>query len=98
VPKGIKLFIHNRILTVITQCTISAFGDEPRRMFKIIHCFGKHCSCHPQGESVMVGCFWQSYIGQAVGGEFDMMALISGTEERAAIQQEMSTWLRKITT
>jgi hypothetical protein len=32
------------------QCTISAFGDEPRRMPKVIR-FGKQCSCHVQGES-----------------------------------------------
>jgi hypothetical protein len=30
--------------------TTSAFGDEPRGMLKTIRRFGKHCSCHLQGE------------------------------------------------
>jgi hypothetical protein len=34
------------------QCTTSAFGEQPRRMLKVIHRFGKHCSCHLQGECV----------------------------------------------
>jgi hypothetical protein len=34
----------------------------------------------------MVGRFKQSYIGQAVRGELDLMVLIGGAEERAAIQ------------
>jgi hypothetical protein len=46
-------------------------------MFKIIQRFRKHCSCHPQGEYMMVGHFWKTYIGQAVGGELDLVALIS---------------------
>jgi hypothetical protein len=41
-------------------------------MLKIIH-FRKHCSCHLQGESVMAGHFWQSYIGQILGQELDLM-------------------------
>jgi hypothetical protein len=64
-------------------------------MSKIIQRVGKHCSCHLQGESVMVGRFRWSYIGQAVGGELDLMALIGGAEERTAIQWEMTTWLKK---
>jgi hypothetical protein len=55
-------------------------------MLKNIQCFGKHCSCHLQGKSVTVGHFWQSYIGQAVGGELDLMVLIGGAREHAAIQ------------
>jgi hypothetical protein len=43
----------------------------------------------------MVGHFWQSNIGQAVGGDFDLMVLIGGAEGHSAIQLEMSTWLRK---
>jgi hypothetical protein len=31
------------------------------------------------------------YVGQVVGGELDLMVLIGGVEERAAIQPEMST-------
>jgi hypothetical protein len=27
-------------------CKTSAFGDEPRRMLKVIQRFGKHCRCH----------------------------------------------------
>jgi hypothetical protein len=30
--------------------------------------FRQHCSCHLQGECVVVGHFWKLYIGQAVGG------------------------------
>jgi hypothetical protein len=28
-------------------------------MLKIVQHFGKHCSCHLQGEYIMVGHFWQ---------------------------------------
>jgi hypothetical protein len=35
--------------------------------------FGKNCSCHLQGEYVLVGNFWKPYIGQEVGGEWDLM-------------------------
>jgi hypothetical protein len=34
-------------------------------------------------------------MGQAEGGKLDVMMLIGGAEERAVIQLEMSTWLRK---
>jgi hypothetical protein len=57
-------------------------------MLRIIQCFSKHCSYHLQGECVEVGDFWKPYIGQAVGGELDLMVLIGGAEERAAIQWE----------
>jgi hypothetical protein len=57
-------------------------------MLKIIQHFSKHCSCHLQG--VMVGRFWQPYIGQAVGGDLDLMVLIGGAEGRAAIQQNIN--------
>jgi hypothetical protein len=36
------------------------------------------CSCHLQGKHVMVGRFWQLYIGQAEDGELDLMVLIGG--------------------
>jgi hypothetical protein len=36
------------------------------------------------------------HTGQAVGGEFDLMVLIGGTEERATIKSENSVGLRKI--
>jgi hypothetical protein len=54
-------------------------------MMKIIQRFGKHCICHLPGEYVMVERFWQPYMGQAVFGELDLMVLIRGVEERAAI-------------
>jgi hypothetical protein len=50
-------------------------------MLKISHHFSKHCSCHLQGEYVMVGHFWKPYIGQAVGGKLDLMVLIGEAEE-----------------
>jgi hypothetical protein len=52
---------------------------------KIIR-FSKHCSCHIQGEFVMVGHFWQSYMRQVVGGELDLMVLIGRVEGNAAIE------------
>jgi hypothetical protein len=63
-------------------------------MLKIIQRFGKHCSCHLHGEYAVVRRFWKPYISDAVGGELDLMVLIGGAEERAAIQLEMSTWFR----
>lgn len=53
--------------------TASAFGDEQRRMLKIIQCFGKHCSCHLQGKYVIVWCF--SSLVLKVGGELDETVL-----------------------
>jgi hypothetical protein len=41
-------------------------------MLKVTHRFGKHCSCHLQVECVLVGRFLNPYIGQAVGGEWDV--------------------------
>jgi hypothetical protein len=35
----------------------NSVGDEPSRILKVIQPFGKHCSCHLQGECVLVGCF-----------------------------------------
>jgi hypothetical protein len=54
-------------------------------MLKVIQCFGKHFSCHLQGECVLVGHFWKPYKGQAVGGKWDVMNLSGGAEELAAI-------------
>jgi hypothetical protein len=36
--------------------------------------------------TVLVGRFWQNYIGQGVGGTSDVMEFICGTEEWAAVQ------------
>jgi hypothetical protein len=51
-------------------------------MLKIIQCFGRHCSCHHLGEYVIVGYFQQA----VVGGELDLIVLIGGVEQWAAIQ------------
>jgi hypothetical protein len=64
-------------------------------VLRIIQCCGKHCSCHLQGECVVVGCFWKPYIGHVVGDRLDLMVLIRGAEERAAVQWEKSVWLRE---
>jgi hypothetical protein len=48
------------------SCTTSAFEDKPHRILRIIQRFGKHCSCHLQGEYVMVGCFWKPYTDLAL--------------------------------
>jgi hypothetical protein len=53
-------------------------------MLIVIQRFGKHCSCHLQGECLEVGCFLNSYIGQAVGGEYDLMVLIGGALYKAS--------------
>jgi hypothetical protein len=37
----------------------------------------------------MIGRFWQPYMGQAVGREFDLMVLIGGAEERPAIPESI---------
>jgi hypothetical protein len=57
--------------------------------------FGKHRSCHLHIEYVLVGRFWKPHTGQAVGGDLDLMVLIGGAEERAAIQLAISTWMKK---
>jgi hypothetical protein len=36
--------------STMIQCKNSAFRDEPRRILKVIQCFGKHCSYHLQAE------------------------------------------------
>jgi hypothetical protein len=51
-------------------------------MSRIIKHFSKHCSCHLQGECVVVGHFWKPHTGQVVGGELDLMVLIGGMEEQ----------------
>jgi hypothetical protein len=60
-------------------------------MLQVIQRFGKHRSCHLQGEYILVGRFWRPYIGQAVGGQWDVTNMIVGAEERAAIQLVMVT-------
>jgi hypothetical protein len=43
----------------------------------------------------MVEGFWKPYIGQRVGGELELMELIGGAKEQAAVKLETSTWMRK---
>lgn len=58
-------------------------------------CFSKH-TYHVQGEIVLLECFLKPYyIGQTVGGEWDVTDLIGKAGEPAAIQSGMETWLRK---
>jgi hypothetical protein len=64
-------------------------------MLKIIQRFDKHCSCHLQGEYVGWAFFWKPYIGQAVGGKWDMTDLTGEVGERAAIQLVTSMCFRK---
>jgi hypothetical protein len=54
------------------------FWGKPHRMLKIIHCCGRHCSCHPQGEYVVVENFWKPYIEKALGVELYLMVPICG--------------------
>jgi hypothetical protein len=43
----------------------------------------------------MVGHFWKPYTEQAVGDKWDVLNLIGGAEDQAAIQLVMNTQLRK---
>jgi hypothetical protein len=79
----------------IVICINSVLEDDPSRILKIIRRFGNHCSCHLQGEYVMVGRYLNPCIGHAVSAELDWMVLIGGAEKRAANQLEINTWLRK---
>jgi hypothetical protein len=45
-------------------------------MLKVIQCFGKHYSCHLQGEYLLIRRFWKPNIGQALGGEWDVADMI----------------------
>jgi hypothetical protein len=53
-------------------------------MLKVFQLFVKHCSCHLQGKFVRDARFWKPYIGQAVGGELNVMVQIGGVEGWAA--------------
>jgi hypothetical protein len=46
--------------------------------------FGKHCSCHLQGED-----FWKPCIGQTVGGELDLMVLGGGAKSASKNAQPL---------
>jgi hypothetical protein len=60
-------------------------------MLKIIQHFSKHYSFHLQDKHVMAGHFWKLYIGQAVGGKFDLMVLIGGAEEWLTVPLDSCT-------
>jgi hypothetical protein len=53
---GLDFIFQLRLVTTASKCvfvlwcTTSAFEDEPGLMLKIIQRFGRHCSCHLQGE------------------------------------------------
>jgi hypothetical protein len=54
-------------------------------MSSINQCFGKHCSCHLQGECV-VRRVLEALYRAGPGGELHLMVLISRAEESAAPQ------------
>jgi hypothetical protein len=56
--------------------TPSAFGSEQRRMLSINQRFGRHYTCHLQGESIAGRVLKKSYIGQAVDGVSELMPTI----------------------
>jgi hypothetical protein len=68
------------------SCTTLILWNKPCQVLKFVQCFDKHCSFHLQGEYVLVGYFWQSYVGKAVGGKLDAMELIGGAYKGAAVQ------------
>jgi hypothetical protein len=45
--------------------------------------------------NVLVGHFWNSYIGQAVGSQWGVMNQIGRAEKQSAVQLVMSMWLRE---
>jgi hypothetical protein len=66
-----KNWIEYYPINVISfTCVSLAFGCEPRRRLRIIQHFGKHCSCHLQGECVVVERFWKPNIGQVLCASF----------------------------
>jgi hypothetical protein len=68
-------------------------------MLRVVQCFGKHFSCHLQGDCSLIvtnqACNGWSFLADllrhGVDGALDVMELIGGTEEQAAIQYKMST-------
>jgi hypothetical protein len=60
---------------------------EPRRILEVVQHFVKYCTCHPQGNYVLVRPSWASYIEQEVGGALDVMELIGGAEELLAVHK-----------
>jgi hypothetical protein len=49
-------------------CKTSVFEYEPCQMLRVVQHFSIHCSYDLQGENALVGCFWQYYVGQGMGG------------------------------
>jgi hypothetical protein len=54
-----------KVVKLFGICVILSFGVEPHWMLRIVQRFSKHCSCHLQGECVVVGHVWKPYTGQA---------------------------------
>jgi hypothetical protein len=56
-------------------------------MLIVVQCFGEHCTCNLQDESVNAGLFWKPYIGQAVGGamQWDSSPLLLSTNQHHEI-------------
>jgi hypothetical protein len=79
-----------RFSGVPSKCKVSAFGDEPRRMLKVIQRFDKHYGCHLQGEYTGWAFFGSFRVGQAVSGGWCMTDLICGAAERPAAQFAMN--------
>lgn len=76
------------------QCITLAFGNMLCRMLKDYQCFHKKCSCHLYGECILGG-YGNPHKDQVVSSEWEVTSLIGCTKERDAIQQRVSTWLRK---
>lgn len=54
----------NNILRFVVLC-ITLLSGWAASMVRIFQCFDQHCSCHRQGECIVVGRFSKHYIGQA---------------------------------
>jgi hypothetical protein len=62
-----------------------AFGNELHRILVAVKCFGSHCSCHPQGEYVLVGLIWLAHVHR-MDRALNVMELAGGADQKASIQ------------
>jgi hypothetical protein len=60
------------------QRVTPSLGCEARQILRIMQRVVACCSCHIQGQCVVVGHFWNHYTGQVVSGGLDLMGLIFG--------------------
>jgi hypothetical protein len=74
------------------QCTTSAFGDEPRRMLKVITTFRQTLQLPSSGRTC-IG--WKPCIEQTAGDEWDVTKLTGAEEGLAAVQLVTNSWLRE---